>query len=223
MPLSVSTRFEVFKRDGFTCQYCGRKTPDVVLEVDHVIPRAEDGSDELENLVTACWDCNRGKGARLLDDRAPAPDVAAQAEMLREREEQLRAYHEFRDEVRARRNETYRMVRNHWFDVWREETLEQWYMPWENSLRSAVDKLGPGEVMDAMDVTASRFGYVTTNAVRYFGGILKHKVAEHDGRITNCTYCGQAMVLSPQEVAKDGLDGWYHVACKPDDGDTAIG
>jgi HNH endonuclease len=217
MPLTLSARFEVFKRDGFTCQYCGRKTPDVVLEVDHVIPRAADGGDEPENLVTACFDCNHGKAARLLDDRAPTPSVAAQADMLCEREEQLRAYHELRDEITERRNQTYDTVRNHWFDVWGATSLNRWHMPWDNTLRAAVDKLGPTEVMDAMDITATRFGYVTSNAVRYFGGILKRKVAAYDGRIVQCIYCREDMVLTAQEAAKEGLEGWYHIACKPDD------
>lgn len=38
-------RFEVFKRDKFTCQYCGRKAPDIVLEVDHIHPVAEGGAN----------------------------------------------------------------------------------------------------------------------------------------------------------------------------------
>lgn len=37
-PLSKGIRFEVFKRDNFTCQYCGAKAPDVILEVDHINP-----------------------------------------------------------------------------------------------------------------------------------------------------------------------------------------
>jgi 5-methylcytosine-specific restriction endonuclease McrA len=37
-PLSKKLRFEVFKRDGFSCQYCGAHPPDVLLEIDHVIP-----------------------------------------------------------------------------------------------------------------------------------------------------------------------------------------
>lgn len=60
--LSKRLRFEVFKRDGFTCQYCGAKPPDTVLEVDHVHPRSLGGLDTLDNLKTACWNCNRGKG-----------------------------------------------------------------------------------------------------------------------------------------------------------------
>lgn len=61
MGVSKRKRFEIFKRDKFTCQYCGRKSPAVVLECDHIQAVANGGTDEIENLVTACFDCNRGK------------------------------------------------------------------------------------------------------------------------------------------------------------------
>ena len=64
MAISKKVRFEVFKRDEFTCRYCGQKPPGVVLEVDHVNPRASGGGDEEVNLVTSCFDCNRGKSDR---------------------------------------------------------------------------------------------------------------------------------------------------------------
>ena len=57
-------RFDVFRRDNFTCVYCGAKSPDVTLECDHKIAVANGGTDDMENLVTACWDCNRGKGTK---------------------------------------------------------------------------------------------------------------------------------------------------------------
>lgn len=61
-PISPKLRFEVFKRDKFSCRYCGACGKDVELEVDHIIPISRGGKDELSNLKTACWDCNRGKG-----------------------------------------------------------------------------------------------------------------------------------------------------------------
>jgi hypothetical protein len=62
--LSVQKRFSVLKRDNFTCQYCGKAGGR--LEVDHVKPICQGGSNEMENLKTACFECNRGKtGARL--------------------------------------------------------------------------------------------------------------------------------------------------------------
>lgn len=69
-PIPRKLRFEVFRRDDFTCRYCGGKSPErggtKVLEVDHVSPVAQGGNNELRNLVTACADCNRGKGATVL-------------------------------------------------------------------------------------------------------------------------------------------------------------
>lgn len=60
-PVGQRLRFTVLKRDGFKCRYCGRKAPAVVLEVDHIVPVAAGGTNELDNLVTACEDCNGGK------------------------------------------------------------------------------------------------------------------------------------------------------------------
>lgn len=62
MSISSRLRFEILRRDGYTCQYCGRSAPQVTLEVDHKNPRSNGGSDDPSNLATACWDCNRGKG-----------------------------------------------------------------------------------------------------------------------------------------------------------------
>lgn len=75
MAISKSVRFEVFARDAFTCQYCGQRPPDTVLELDHIHPRAKGGSDELLNLITSCWECNRGKAAKVLSEIAPRPDA----------------------------------------------------------------------------------------------------------------------------------------------------
>lgn len=62
-----SLRFQILERDGFRCRYCGASAGDgAVLHVDHIHPRAFGGSDDPENLVTACHECNIGKSARLL-------------------------------------------------------------------------------------------------------------------------------------------------------------
>lgn len=87
--LSKKTRFEVFKRDKFTCQYCGRMSPDVILEVDHIKPVAEGGTNKMMNLITSCRDCNRGKGKVKLSDDAELKKQQKQLVELAEKREQL--------------------------------------------------------------------------------------------------------------------------------------
>ncbi len=59
------TRFNLFLRDGFTCQYCGGRGD---LTFDHVVPRARGGRTTWENVVAACGPCNIRKGARSLEE-----------------------------------------------------------------------------------------------------------------------------------------------------------
>lgn len=61
--LSKSLRYDVFKRDNFSCQLCGRTPQEdgVKLEVDHIIPVSKGGTNDMSNLQTLCFDCNRGK------------------------------------------------------------------------------------------------------------------------------------------------------------------
>jgi 5-methylcytosine-specific restriction endonuclease McrA len=58
-PKRKLTRFEVFNRDQYTCQYCGKPTRQ--LTIDHVIPRYRGGKQTWENMVSACIPCNRRK------------------------------------------------------------------------------------------------------------------------------------------------------------------
>ncbi|MCX7933485.1 MAG: HNH endonuclease [Rhodovarius sp.] len=59
------TRFNVFLRDKFECQYCGRGFPAQDLTFDHVIPRSRGGRTTWSNVVAACAPCNLKKGNRL--------------------------------------------------------------------------------------------------------------------------------------------------------------
>lgn len=94
-------RFEVFKRDKFTCQYCGRKAPEVNLELDHIIPVSKGGKDDMINLVTSCFDCNRGKSARELSDTTIIDNERKQIEDLQDRNEQLKMLLEWREELQS--------------------------------------------------------------------------------------------------------------------------
>lgn len=65
---NLKKRFEVLKKYGFKCIYCGRKAPEVSLELEHINPKSNGGSDDFDNLAPACWECNRGKGSTLLNE-----------------------------------------------------------------------------------------------------------------------------------------------------------
>lgn len=74
MTVSKSLRHQVMRRDNYTCRYCGAQAPDVKLTIDHVTPVTLGGSDQPNNLVTACADCNTGKSAN-------PPDAALVADI----------------------------------------------------------------------------------------------------------------------------------------------
>jgi 5-methylcytosine-specific restriction endonuclease McrA len=76
-PQRKLTRLEVFHRDQYTCQYCGRQTHQLTL--DHVIPRYQGGEHIWKNVVSACIPCNRRKAGKMPNEagmrliRQPAP------------------------------------------------------------------------------------------------------------------------------------------------------
>jgi HNH endonuclease len=90
--LSKKTRFDVFKRDGFKCQYCGAHPPSVLLHVDHINPVADGGTNAVDNLVTACEPCNLGKGVRLLSDVPKS--LSDKAKEVAEKELQIQGFNE---------------------------------------------------------------------------------------------------------------------------------
>lgn len=61
------SRINIYARDGFTCQYCGKRFHSEDLTFDHVVPRSRGGRTVWENIVTACLACNKAKA-----DRTPA-------------------------------------------------------------------------------------------------------------------------------------------------------
>jgi 5-methylcytosine-specific restriction endonuclease McrA len=98
-PIGKKLRFEVFKRDSFKCQYCGRSAPEVILHVDHIKPVKEGGTNDITNLITSCADCNLGKGAIKLDDNSALMKQKKQLDELNERREQLELMHKWQEEL----------------------------------------------------------------------------------------------------------------------------
>jgi hypothetical protein len=173
--ISKKTRFEVFKRDRFVCQYCGSHPPDVILHVDHIVAVAAGGTNDIDNLVTACSACNIGKGARDLQSAPTA--LAEKAALVAEAEEQLRGYQEIM-EARRRRIED---------DVWKivhifDEKSESWPRNDFQSVKKFIERLGLDEVIDAAERTmAKKTWYSDYSRFKYFCGVCWGKVRDKDG------------------------------------------
>lgn len=66
--MTSKLRHYILERDNYTCKLCGNSTtfePNLLLEIDHIIPISKGGMTELDNLQTLCWRCNRAKGAKI--------------------------------------------------------------------------------------------------------------------------------------------------------------
>ncbi|MBF5091299.1 HNH endonuclease [Novosphingobium sp. NBM11] len=166
--ISKRLRFEIFKRDEFACQYCGAHPPQVVLELDHVIPVSLGGEDDADNLVTSCFACNRGKSATPLD--AVPKSLADKAADVAEREEQLKGY----SAVLAARRE--RVEDEIWqaFGHWRGQT-ETTHAKF-SSMKTFIERLGINEVLEAIDITLGAEIYSSANEWKYFCGVCWRKI-----------------------------------------------
>ena len=99
--VSKKIRFEVFKRDSFTCQYCGKAAPEVILHLDHIYPVSKGGTNELLNLVTACDGCNLGKSDNKLDDNSMVEKQRRQLAELGEKHSQLEMMIQWREAIKG--------------------------------------------------------------------------------------------------------------------------
>lgn len=171
--LSKKTRFEVFKRDGFKCVYCGAHPPEEILHVDHVHPVADGGGNEIDNLVTACLPCNLGKGARALDDipqtlKEKAADVA-------EREAQLLGYQKVLEAKRERiEDELWRVA-----DVIQTNASEYGMnRQWCESIKRFNHRLGVHQVLDAAEIARAQHPFGGKRTFLYFCGVCWNRVRQ---------------------------------------------
>lgn len=174
-PISKRRRFDVFKRDGFACQYCGRKTPEVVLEVDHIIPVSEGGENDTDNLATACFECNRGKAAKSL--KAIPEPMRERAARIKEAEAQLAEYAKIMEERRARIDEQV------WKIIWKlhpnRDTVPR---TWVAGITKFLDRLSYPEIMHAADITLLKCIRDDNKEFRYFCGTCWGMIRERSGQ-----------------------------------------
>lgn len=112
--VTKKTRFEVFKRDAFTCQYCGASAPQVVLHVDHIQPASKNGGNDMLNLITSCVTCNAGKSDRLLSDHSAVLKQKAQLDELNQRREQLEMMLDWRNGLQTIQEMEMQAVESAW-------------------------------------------------------------------------------------------------------------
>lgn len=171
--LGKKTRFEVFKRDGFKCMYCGAHPPEAILEVDHIKPVADGGANDMDNLITSCFACNRGKAANSL--QAIPQSLAGKADEIKERESQLKGYHKV---MEAKKD---RLTREAWvlMNMFRKEQ-DSASRDWMNSMRMFIDKLGYFEVLESMEIAMAK-GSSEDRTWRYFCGVCWNKLRKQEG------------------------------------------
>lgn len=172
MAISKKLRFEIFKRDGFACAYCGRTPPEVLLEIDHIKPRSKKGKDDINNLITACFDCNRGKRNIPLD-KAPN-QISINLETLKEKEEQLAEYQKIINKIERRLIREIKKVDKIFNDTYKDYVLSDKFKT--GSLKSFLRRLPAGEVVEAMIIACQRINNDRDRTIRYFCGICWKKI-----------------------------------------------
>lgn len=169
MGVSKKQRFEVFKRDKFTCQYCGSRLPEVVLECDHIDPKSKGGTDVYSNLVTSCFACNRGKSDRELGDSDCENVQMMQLESIA----QLTAFNamliESQAERKAQHEWVYEAVQSN-LNVHLEDKDKR-------SIDTFVRRIGIEVVLEASEIAGSRC-FSPYPTWRYFCGICWRRIKE---------------------------------------------
>lgn len=181
-PLSKALRFEVFKRDKFTCQYCGASAPDVILEIDHIQPVSKGGKDDIMNLVTACRDCNRGKTNKELSDNSSVVLQKKQLESIQERREQLEMMLKWRESAEEELDIEIDSIDKYF----RKHTCWGLSDHGKESVRKLIKRFGFNEVYTACEISVDRYydgtEYSWDKAFQKLGGVCynRKKAVESD-------------------------------------------
>jgi hypothetical protein len=175
--ISKRLRFEVFKRDGFTCQYCGATPPGALLECDHIHPVSLGGSTDEDNLVTSCFACNRGKSDVPLG--TVTQSMAERASETLERESQVAGYEAVMREKRMRVDADAQEVLNLFCTLYaRKGISREWFI----SIKRFVEKLGLDEVLASCELAATRRPDDDYLGWKYFCGTCWGKIKTAEGR-----------------------------------------
>ena len=168
-------RFEVFKRDKFTCQYCGQEAPDVILEVDHIVPVAEGGDNSLMNLITSCRDCNRGKGKKILSDDSVIKKQKAALDELQDRKEMIEMMAAWKKELFEEEDYAINVINEYL------GRISEWIMSdtAKKDVRRMLRRYGFAEVYESFQIAYEKYFFGDDDswnyAFRKVGGILYNR------------------------------------------------
>lgn len=171
--ISKRLRFEIFKRDSFTCQYCSSKPPKVPLEIDHIIAVSKGGTNEEENLITACFDCNRGKSNVELSSLPET--VLTKTEKLKLAQLQYREFLKIRKKEKEIKNALINEVEDIYSRFFPDYEFAERF---KISVKTFIDKLGIEEVNESMEVACSKLRLNESKVLKYFCGICWNKIKE---------------------------------------------
>lgn len=161
-------RFEIFKRDKFTCQYCGGTPPAIVLVVDHILPVAKGGTTVQHNLITSCEACNQGKASGLLSD-IPKPIELQLAQQV-ERHEQLKAFNVYLMKARDSDDKVAVALGKYWCDVFYPQQNFVFSANPHRSVLAFMKRLPAAKLYEAMDIAFLKFRADESRAFKYFCG-----------------------------------------------------
>lgn len=190
--ISKKMRFEVFKRDKFTCQYCGRSVPDVILHVDHIKPVSKGGTNDIMNLITSCQDCNLGKGARELSDDSVVKKQQQQLKLLAEKNEQLEMMLQWRDELQSYAEKEVDAVNQRIADISNWKANENG----KKTIKKLIKKFTLQLVLDAVDTAFENYYDGTEEswnmAFNKIGGICYNGIREDSDQLYYLNYLNKA-------------------------------
>lgn len=152
--ISKKLRFEVFKRDSFTCQYCGKSAPDVILHVDHILPVKEGGTNTITNLVCSCDSCNMGKGAIKLSDDSAVKKEKKQLDELNEKREQLELMMKWKKELLAMDDKQFKFISDEF------KRCTDGYYPKDSmkpKVKQWIKKFGFEKVFDVIAISCNQY------------------------------------------------------------------
>lgn len=176
MAVTKRTRFEVLKRDNYTCRYC--RSADGELTIDHVVPVALGGTDRPDNLVAACKDCNAGKSSS-------APDAELVDDVKHDAERWTSALKSAGQEMLNERPGS-ALSRNRWFlEAWHEWDADYTELPdgWSESVDKWIDSGLPAEVLlDCLNIALAKRQVPHASVFAYMGGIARNKIADLQAR-----------------------------------------